>query len=805
MYLSSHFNVSLEVFFFQVSKIKKIEPDHYSFILVQHGSITIAEQEQSYILSQGDVFLMEPEHSYEFNYFSRNFCLNISFGTAFISSLLPRGGVLMCNSTVGKKQDYQRLVKVLTDIAMEYPQPDNEARMLALVYQFIDVLQTRYIRTEAPSGNDVAANRIHEIEDYIQQNYHLPLSLQELADQMYLSPQYLSKFIRQHMGITFIHYLNQVRMEHAYEELMNTDHSVTEIAFNNGFSNTAAFNKSFRELYHESPSAHRLAKKQTEAPASSTLTGSQEFQRFMAQQSPEQPLELIQVFADHSEPFYPSWSDTINIGALSHALSIEFHDIFMDFQKHVHFRYVRFDSVFAEEIMRPLRDRRGFDFTNLNMILDFFEEIHIIPFIELSFKPRKRDLINFLGDTAEESFRDAKDEAYYRYAFDNFLRHCINRYGYMTVSQWRFELWAKHDEELYYIESAREYADRFAAYRNILKNLIPECAIGGPGFNTSSDRIKMIEILEELKRRKLQPDFYSIYIYCHAPGRYDSRDTTLNTHMIISEDANVFTEDFLSFKRMIREIMADDTPVYITEFNSGLVGNNYVSGSLFQASFICRSILRVFRETTCVAYWLFADSTLHMLGKPQQYSTGNGLIDVHGLPKASMFAYILLARMEPKLVALGENYLVTTSGTNRFQVLIYHYVHYNRQYCINYRIPVSIEHTYDVFEEAPAKTMRIRLSGIPAGRYKLVRHRLNRRHGSLLDTFTESFREGVQSPSELNYMLLNMQRYELDYYYHLIRPKQEILYLDNSRGEGFTLELTLEPHEVVLYEFARKA
>lgn len=802
MYLSSHFSASFDVWFFSVKSPEKRTSEDYNFLLVQNGTITIEDDKEQYILSQGDIYLLEPDHTYQLDCLSDNFCLNIQYSKSFIDRLIPHDSVLICNSTIGRKSDYQELAQVLADIAMAYPTDNSENQLLSLLFHFMDVLQRNHIHLLQKDTDDIAAKRINEIQTYIQHNFHLPLSLQELAEQMYLSPQYLSKFIKQNMGITFIHYLNNVRMEHAYEELINTDHSVTEIAFNNGFSNTAAFNKSFREQYQESPSAHRLRKKaelgKEIRPADSHI------KKVTSKTDTQDNAEPICIFTDQHSPYYPSWSDTINIGSLTNALFISFHDVFLRCQHFNHFRYVRFDNLFSEEIIRPLKGGLGFDYTNLNMIFDFFAEAHAIPFIELSYKPRKNDLVNYRDKDAKKLFQNEKAPEYYYNALDNFLRHCLNRYGYETVSQWRFEIWMKHDESLNYISTPKEYIEKFRTYRDIIKKLLPECRVGGPGYNTSADKLTFIETLEEMKRQQIYPDFFSIYIYCHAPERYDSRGSADGTHTILSTDPDMPLKQYRSYLNSIREIIPGEIPLYITEFNSGLFGTNYVSASAFQAAFICKSVLDLFKETSCIAYWHFSDMVRQFTESPQEYSTDTGLIDSHGIPKAPMFTYIFLGKLKKQLIAHGENYIVTTNGSNQYQLLAYNYVHYNRYYCMNYLTRLSISHTYDVFEEGAPKKMTFCLTNLHPGRYKVTKNTLNRKHGSLLDKFIRIFNKGYLTPEELNYMILNMQEEETDYYIHTVRPKQDIRYVGTDENNSLNFSFTMKPHEVVLFEFTRK-
>lgn len=59
------------------------------------------------------------------------------------------------------------------------------------------------------------------------------------------------------MGITFLKYLNSIRLEHAYIELVNTDHNISEIIERNGFKNYKMFTKLFKDEYDCSPNEKR--------------------------------------------------------------------------------------------------------------------------------------------------------------------------------------------------------------------------------------------------------------------------------------------------------------------------------------------------------------------------------------------------------------------------------------------------------------------------------------------------------------------------------------------------------------------
>jgi transcriptional regulator GlxA family with amidase domain len=56
-----------------------------------------------------------------------------------------------------------------------------------------------------------------------------------------------SRFFKKRTGVTFIDSLNEIRLGHATRMLIDTTHSVSEIAYKCGFNNISNFNRIFRK------------------------------------------------------------------------------------------------------------------------------------------------------------------------------------------------------------------------------------------------------------------------------------------------------------------------------------------------------------------------------------------------------------------------------------------------------------------------------------------------------------------------------------------------------------------------------
>ena len=83
------------------------------------------------------------------------------------------------------------------------------------------------------------------------------LSLGDVADEVELSRERLSRLFHESLGITFSEYLVQVRLTTAREFLSDTDNTITEVAYDSGFQSLSQFNRSFAKLEGKTPSAFR--------------------------------------------------------------------------------------------------------------------------------------------------------------------------------------------------------------------------------------------------------------------------------------------------------------------------------------------------------------------------------------------------------------------------------------------------------------------------------------------------------------------------------------------------------------------
>lgn len=102
------------------------------------------------------------------------------------------------------------------------------------------------------------AQAIHLCMQYIETHYYEKISLEQLAEMVYLSPAYLSRVFKKETGSTFNDYLNNVRIGKAKSLLQHKDLRVTDVANAVGFDDQSYFTKVFRRVAGTTPLKYRL-------------------------------------------------------------------------------------------------------------------------------------------------------------------------------------------------------------------------------------------------------------------------------------------------------------------------------------------------------------------------------------------------------------------------------------------------------------------------------------------------------------------------------------------------------------------
>ena len=92
---------------------------------------------------------------------------------------------------------------------------------------------------------------------WVGKNYKNDISLSGAAEEMHMNPNYVSRMFKKEAGVTFVHYITQLRMQEAARLLTTTNRPVVDIAIEVGFNDYFYFLKLFKKYMNRTPTQYR--------------------------------------------------------------------------------------------------------------------------------------------------------------------------------------------------------------------------------------------------------------------------------------------------------------------------------------------------------------------------------------------------------------------------------------------------------------------------------------------------------------------------------------------------------------------
>ena len=117
----------------------------------------------------------------------------------------------------------------------------------------------RFKSTHDETRNLGEERTIHGLTRYLQEHLKEEISLSVLAEEFHLNPQYISQLFKNEIGVNFLTYLTNIRLEHAKKLLISTSLPIAEVSEQSGYGDYRVFTKVFKKNEGITPSQYRKA------------------------------------------------------------------------------------------------------------------------------------------------------------------------------------------------------------------------------------------------------------------------------------------------------------------------------------------------------------------------------------------------------------------------------------------------------------------------------------------------------------------------------------------------------------------
>lgn len=127
----------------------------------------------------------------------------------------------------------------------------------ALTYKFLIDIYTQSEQGIRNAEGAIKNNTFLYAKRYIDQFYMNDISTSQIAHAANITPQHLSRLFKEHLHMTPVHYLNEVRISHAKILLEKTSFSIVQIGQKVGFYTPHYFSSTFHRICGKTPSQYR--------------------------------------------------------------------------------------------------------------------------------------------------------------------------------------------------------------------------------------------------------------------------------------------------------------------------------------------------------------------------------------------------------------------------------------------------------------------------------------------------------------------------------------------------------------------
>lgn len=243
--VSKHWHRSLELF------------------LVLDGSITFYVNSQPYLISGKDFIIANPNEIHAIDSPQSNKTIVVQIPLQAFDGYIQEDQFIKF-----KKQDEKQNADLIKRIQRMYEayQAKEDGYLLFVKSCFYEVLFLLYKDFKDEGMNEEELNqkkqlhRLSRITGYMKEHYQEDITLPQVADIFGFTPTYLSRVFHKYAQVSYQTYLIDLRVSHAIREMMNTNHSISEIAMAHGFPDSRSFSKAFRKRYGCVPSEYRKRK-----------------------------------------------------------------------------------------------------------------------------------------------------------------------------------------------------------------------------------------------------------------------------------------------------------------------------------------------------------------------------------------------------------------------------------------------------------------------------------------------------------------------------------------------------------------
>jgi xylan 1,4-beta-xylosidase len=399
-------------------------------------------------------------------------------------------------------------------------------------------------------------------------------------------------------------------------------------------------------------------------------------------------------------------------------------DHLRDVRENCGFRYLRFHGLFHDDmgvVPANKAPEAPFNFQYVDQVYDAILALGIKPFVELGFMPSP-----FASGTKtvfwwKANVTPPKDYADWSKLIRDFTEHMEQRHGRDEVKTWFFEVWNEPNHPGFFSSTQEEYFRMYDVSAAAIKGVCADYRVGGP---STAGNAWIPELINHCSSNNVPIDFVSTHTY---GGQYAFDEFGKKTQYLKPEP-DIIAKAVAGVAAQVKASPKPDLPLYYTEWSASSSSRDPIHDSYISAPYILNALKRSAGLAKAMSYWTFTDVFEEAGPPPTPFHGGFGLINLQGLHKPSYYAYKFLHALGDTELACADPSATVCRSENGVQALVWHY-----------RCPKQDAPNAPFFKRdlpaAPLPPVRIVLTHLPAGKYRLKIYGVGYRRNDVYDAF----------------------------------------------------------------------
>lgn len=618
--------------------------------------------------------------------------------------------------------------------------------------------------------------RLESILKFIAEHSQERLSLQNIANNFFISPQYISRIFRELLGMSYFEYITDIRLNHTVPQLLNSALSLERIADSSGFANSRAYADAFRRKYQMLPSEYRRQYRHDEMQKNQMRSADYdktEHLPLLAEAIKDALGENLQNALVSTGIMTQSLIHSVDIATKGTLMSKGSQKIILvnlakelvfsstqnllrEAQHEIGFDFVNFHGLLDDSMKVYFQEHNGrisLNFSFIDIVFDFILSLNLKPIVELSYMPKAMAASPVSNWGTASFFGMPKNMRDWNYMIKELVVHLQKRYGEKILKEWPFSVWSQPDnlKSPFGFENRTDFFELFHNTFQTIKSVDPDIQVGTPALmsETLINSSWFADYFEFCKSNQCTPDYINLNLYSIRVDRKAKKLLGTNVFRL--------TDNPDAIKNTLTNIAKWNVSNHWNFKKYNIMSWNYYLGwdlladTMYRAVYLVKNAVDNYPGKFNFALGTLSDFSDENITPEETFHGGMGLYTKNEIRKPSFYAYKLLNKLGTAFIDKGDGFLITKTESG-IQIMLFHYQHYSKDYIdMRFQNRFAINR-YDAFDFNRALNIHLTIKNLDVREYLLTETILNRKHGSSYDNWIESGGMPLCTPEEVNYI-----------------------------------------------------